>query len=357
MSNNELRIAPLIRALLETKASDLHINTGDHPSLRIDGALKKLNYPKLTPSDAEELIFPILNDRQLKKLKEKGEVDGMFAFSDEARFRFNVYKTMGTVSAALRIIPTKTPELDDLNAPDIFRNLTKLHRGLVLVTGPTGSGKSTTLASMVHEINKNHYKHIVTIEDPVEFLHTPLKSTISHREVESDTQNFATGLKYVLRQDPDVILIGEMRDSETIAAALTAAETGHLVFGTLHTNSAPKSVNRIIDSFDAAKQSQVRAMLASSLQAVISQALIPKIGGGRVAAWEIMINNDAIANLIRENKVHQIYSTMQLGQEETGMQTQTKNLVNLVNDGIITPEDALAFAYYPDELKRHLGLA
>ena len=356
MSENNLKITPLIRALLETKASDLHLNTGDHPSLRIDGSLKKLNYPKLTPNDTEELVYPMLSDRQIKRLKEKGEVDGMFPFSEEARFRFNIYKTMGNLSAALRIIPTKTPTLDELNTPEVFKNLTKLHRGLVLVTGPTGSGKSTTLASMVHEINSNYYKHIVTIEDPVEFLHTPIKSTISHREVESDTQNFASGLKYVLRQDPDVILIGEMRDSETIAAALTAAETGHLVFGTLHTNSAPKSINRIIDSFDAAEQSQIRAMLASSLQAVISQALIPKIGGGRVAAWEIMINNDAVANLIRENKVHQIYSTMQLGQANTGMQTQTKNLVNLANQGIITIENAMAFAYYPDELKRQLGL-
>ncbi len=354
---SELKIAPLIKAVIDNKASDLHLNTGDHPSLRIDGALKKINYPKLSPKDVEDLCYPMLNERQIKKLKTKGEVDGMFAFGEDARFRFNIYKTMGSLSAALRPIPTKTPTLEEINAPEVFVNLTKLHRGLVLVTGPTGSGKSTTLASMIHEINRKHYKHIVTIEDPVEFLHTPIKSTISHREVESDTENFTSGLKYVLRQDPDVILIGEMRDSETIAAALTAAETGHLVFGTLHTNSAPKSINRIIDSFDAAEQSQIRAMLASSLQAVISQALIPKIGGGRVAAWEIMINNDAVANLIREHKVHQIYSTMQLGQAKSGMQTQTKNLVNLVNQGIIKVEDAINYAYYPDELKRQLGLA
>ena len=352
----DLKIAPLIKAVIQTKASDLHLNTGDHPSLRIDGALKKINYPKLTSKDVEELCLPLLNERQIHKLKTQGEVDGMFAFNEEARFRFNVYKTLGSISAALRPIPTKTPTLEEIEAPAVFLKLTKLHRGLVLVTGPTGSGKSTTLASMINEINMNQYRHIVTIEDPVEFLHTPIKSTISHREVESDTKDFYTGLKYVLRQDPDVILIGEMRDSETIAAALTAAETGHLVFATLHTNSAPKSINRIIDSFDAAQQNQIRAMLASSLQAVISQALIPKIGGGRVAAWEIMINNDAVANLIREHKVHQIYSTMQLGQAHTGMQTQTKNLVNLVNQGIITIEDAINYAYYPDELKRQLGL-
>ena len=353
---SELKIAPLIRAVLNNGASDLHLNSGDYPSLRIDGSLKKINYPILSSADVEELCFPMLNERQINKLKTKGEVDGMFAFGEDARFRFNIYKTLGSISAALRPIPTRTPTLEDINAPELFLNLTKLHRGLVLVTGPTGSGKSTTLASMVNEINKNQYKHIVTIEDPVEFLHKPIKSTISHREVESDTEDFKSGLKYVLRQDPDVILIGEMRDSETIAAALTAAETGHLVFGTLHTNSAPNSINRIIDSFDAAQQSQIRAMLASSLQAVISQALIPKIGGGRVAAWEIMINNNAVANLIRESKVHQIYSTMQLGQSESGMQTQSKNLVNLVNQGIIEVKDALDYAYYPDELKRQFGL-
>jgi len=352
-----LKIAPLIRAVVDNKASDLHLNTGDHPSLRIDGSLKKINYPKLTGLDVEELVYPMLSKRQIEKLKQKGEVDGMFAFDEEARFRFNIYKTLGELSAALRLIPTKTPTLDEINAPDIFIELTKLHRGLVLVTGPTGSGKSTTLASMINQINRTQYRHIVTIEDPVEFLHTPIKSTISHREVESDTENFTSGLKYVLRQDPDVILIGEMRDSETIAAALTAAETGHLVFGTLHTNSAPKSINRIIDSFEAAEQSQIRAMLASSLRAVISQALVPKIGGGRAAAWEIMINNDAIANLIREHKIHQIYSTMQLGQESSGMQTQTKNLVNLVNLGMIEVSDAITYAYYPDELKRQLGIS
>jgi len=353
---SELSIAPLINALLANKASDLHLNAGDKPSLRIDGELIKLNYKTLTGEDTDKLCSIFLSENQKKRLKERGEVDGMYPFSEEARFRFNVYKTLGETSAALRLIPTKTPELHELNAPEVFKRLTKLHRGLVLVTGPTGSGKSTTLASMIHEINKNEQRHIVTIEDPVEFLHTPINCTISHREVENDTKDFTSGLKYVLRQDPDVILIGEMRDSETIAAALTAAETGHLVFGTLHTNSAPKSINRIIDSFDAAEQSQIRAMLASSLQAVISQTLIPKIGGGRVAAWEIMINNDAISNLIREHKIHQIYSTMQLGQNTTGMQTQTKNLLNLINQGIIEEEKALNAAYYPEELKRALGI-
>ena len=352
MSN--LKIEPLINAVVANSASDLHLNAGDKPSLRIDGSLVKLEYNALDGKGVEELCFPLLSEKQIEKLEQRGEIDGMFAF-EQARFRFNIYKTMGETSAALRLIPTTTPTLKDVEAPEIFQDLTKLHRGLVLVTGPTGSGKSTTLASMIHEINRTQKRHIVTIEDPVEFLHTPIKSAISHREVENDTKDFTSGLKYVLRQDPDVILIGEMRDSETIAAALTAAETGHLVFGTLHTNSAPKSINRIIDSFEAAAQSQIRAMLASSLKAVISQALVPKIGGGRVAAWEIMVNNNAISNLIRESKIHQIYSTMQLGQNTSGMQTQTKNLVNLVNQGIIEQEVAINMAYYPDELKRSLN--
>jgi twitching motility protein PilT len=352
----KLDITPLINTVLSKNASDLHLNAGDYPSIRVDGSLVKLNYKKLNGKDIEELCFPFLNQKQIEKLKNKGEVDGMFAFSQSARFRFNIYKTMGEISAALRLIPTKIPLLEDLGAPEVFKDLTKLHRGLVLVTGPTGSGKSTTLASMLNEINRNQSRHIVTIEDPVEFLHTPIKCTISHREVENDTENFYTGLKYVLRQDPDVILIGEMRDSETIAAALTAAETGHLVFATLHTNSAPKSINRIIDSFEAGEQSQIRAMLASSLKAVISQTLLPKIGGGRVAAWEIMINNDAIANLIREHKIHQIYSTMQLGQNQSGMQTQTQNLLKYVEQGIIDIDTAINYAFYPDELKRHLRL-
>jgi len=350
-----LKIEPLINTVIANNASDLHLNAGDKPSLRIDGSLKKLDYDVLDGKAVEELCFPLLSEKQIERLKDRGEIDGMFAFGSKARFRFNIYKTMGETSAALRLIPTHTPTLDDLEAPEVFKDLTKLHRGLVLVTGPTGSGKSTTLAAMIHEINSTQYRHIVTIEDPVEFLHKPIKSTISHREIENDTKDFFTGLKYVLRQDPDVILIGEMRDSETIAAALTAAETGHLVFATLHTNSAPKSINRIIDSFEAGEQAQIRAMLASSLKAVISQTLLPKIGGGRVAAWEILINNDAIANLIREQKIHQIYSTMQLGQNSSGMQTQTKNLITLVNQGIIDEETAISYSFYPDEVKRNLG--
>jgi len=349
-------IAPLINALIANKASDLHIVPRDYPSIRVDGSLVKLNYKVLTGDDVKELCYPFLRENQIKRLDTKGEVDGMFAYDENTRFRFNIYKVLGEPAAALRVIPSKIPSLKDLKTPDIFKKLTTFHRGLVLVTGPTGSGKSTTLAAMLHEINSTEKKHIVTIEDPVEFLHTSIKSTISHREVENDTEDFYSGLKYVLRQDPDVILIGEMRDSETMAAALSAAETGHLVFGTLHTNSAPKSINRILDSFPAAEQGQIRAMLASSLNAVISQTLMPKIGGGRVPAWEIMLKNDAISNLIREDKVHQIYSTMQLGQEKSGMQTQTQHLRKLVQEGVLDRDVALNYAFYPDELKKQLGI-
>ena len=352
----KLKIAPLINALLKNKASDLHIVPRDYPSIRVDGSLVKLDYKILTGEDVKELCYPIMNPRQIKKFESQGEVDGMFAYNEEARFRFNIYKVMGQPAAALRLIPSRVPSLDELKAPEVFKKLTKQHRGIILVTGPTGSGKSTTLAAMINEINTNEKKHIVTIEDPVEFLHTSKKSVISHREVESDTQDFYTGLKYVLRQDPDVILIGEMRDSQTMAAALSAAETGHLVFATLHTNSAPKTINRILDSFPAEEQSQIRAMLASSLNAVISQTLLPKIGGGRVAAWEIMLRNDAISNLIREEKVHQIYSVMQIGQEKTGMQTQTQHLKKLVEEGVVDRDVALNYAFYPDELRKQLGI-
>jgi len=252
--------------------------------------------------------------------------------------------------AAFRPIPITIPSLDDLGSPTIYKKLIKREKGIILVTGPTGSGKSTTLAAMLNEINEYEQKHIVTAEDPVEFVHTNKKSVFSHREVGNDTASFANALKYAMRQDPDVILVGEMRDKETIAAALTAAETGHLVFATLHTNSAPSTINRIIDVFPGEEQPQVRAMLSASLVAVISQSLIPKIKGGRIATSEIMVMNHAIANLIREEKVHQIYSQMQLGQEDSGMQTQTQVLVSLVKQGIISKENAIQFSNRPDEL-------
>jgi twitching motility protein PilT len=255
------------------------------------------------------------------------------------------------MAAAFRTIPIDVPSLDDLGSPEVYKKLVKREKGLILVTGPTGSGKSTTLAAMLNEINMTEQKHVVTVEDPVEFIHQNKKSVFSHRGVGEDTNSFAIALKYAMRQDPDIILIGEMRDKETIEAALTAAETGHLVFGTLHTSSAAGTINRIIDVFNGDEQPQIRAMLASSLVAVIAQALLPKMGGGRVAASEILITNHAISNLIREDKVHQIYSQMQLGQGDTGMQTQTQALQKFLREGKISKDVALQFANKPKELQ------
>ena len=345
-----LDINTLLKTVIAHNASDLHLVSGSEPQVRIDGRLVPLNLPKLTGEEIQDLCYSIITEKQKKIFEEEMELDFSFGFQNEARFRANYYKTLGDVAAAFRIIPSKVPTIDELGAPQIFKELIKREKGLILVTGPTGSGKSTTLAAMLNEINENEHKHIITIEDPVEFLHENKKSLFSFRELGTDTKSYARALKYALREDPDVILIGEMRDTETIQAALTAAETGHLVFGTLHTNSAPGTINRIIDVFPAEAQPQVRAQLSTSLVAVISQALLPKIEGGRIAVHEIMVNNPAIANLIRESKIHQIYSQMQLNQQQTGMQTQTKELQKLLMNKVISKEVALKYSNRPEEL-------
>jgi len=311
--------------------------------------------PVLTGEDIEEMTYALLTEKQKKSFEEHLELDFALLLPGIGRFRANYYRTLGDIAAAFRIIPTEIPSLDDLNAPQIYKKLIKREKGLILVTGPTGSGKSTTLAAMLNEINITENKHIVTVEDPVEFIHQNKKCVFSHRETGSDTKSFSTALKYAMRQDPDIILIGEMRDKETIEAALTAAETGHLVFGTLHTNSAPGTINRIIDVFAGDEQGQIRTMIAGSLVGVIAQVLLPKTGGGRVAVPEIMIPNHAISNLIREDKIHQLYSQMQLGQGETGMQTQTQVLIKLRNQGLISKADALQYANKPDELKKNIN--
>ena len=347
-----LDIKKLLKSVLAYGSSDLHLVVGSEPQIRIDKELRPLNLAVLDANDVEEMAYTLIEDKQKKEFEEHNELDFSFELENIGRFRANYYRTIYGIGCAFRMIPIDIPTLDEYGNPPIFKELIKREKGLILVTGPTGSGKSTTLASMLHEINLKERRHIITVEDPVEFVHTNIKSLFSQRDVGSNTASFATALKYALRQDPDVILIGEMRDAETIGAALTAAETGHLVFGTLHTNSAPGTINRIIDVFDGEEQAQVRAQLASSLVAVISQTLIPKVGGGKVATQEILITNPAIQNQIREDKVHQIYSQMQLNQQETHMTTQTQQLVELLGKNKITKENALKNSNRPEELSK-----
>jgi len=354
-AQQKLDIRKLLKSVLAFKSSDLHLVVGSEPQIRIDKELRPLNLPILNAKDVEEMAYSLIEDKQKKVFEEHNELDFSFELKNIGRFRANYYRTIHGIACAFRMIPIDIPTLDEYGNPPVFKELVKKEKGLILVTGPTGSGKSTTLASMLHEINMTERRHIITIEDPVEFVHKNMKSLFSQRDVGSDTESFAAALKYALRQDPDVILIGEMRDAETIGAALTAAETGHLVFGTLHTNSAPSTINRIIDVFEGVEQAQIRAQLASSLVAVISQTLIPRIGGGKVATQEILITNPAVANQIREDKVHQIYSQMQLNQQETKMTTQTQQLVELLQKNVISKENAIKNSNRPEELMKMIG--
>ncbi len=346
----------LLKSIKDYNASDLHLNVNSEPMLRIDGRLTPLNLPKLAKEDTIELCYSVLTEKQKSEFEENLELDFSFEIPKVARFRANYYYERENVAAAFRIIPKRPLTLNELNAPTIFKKIIKKEKGLILVTGPTGSGKSTTLAAMINEINETFAKHIITIEDPIEFVHQHKKSLISQREVGRDTKAFVNALRAALREDPDVILIGEMRDKETIGAAITAAETGHLVFGTLHTNSASQTINRIVNVFPADEQEQIRTQLSMALLGVISQSLLPKIGGGRIAAHEIMINNPAIGNLIRENKIQQIYSQLQLNQGVTGMQTMNQVLAKYVKERLIDKETAMSYSTKPEELKRMIGV-
>ncbi len=348
MSNFDIK--KLLQSVVKYGASDLHLVSRTEPQIRLDGALKPVNLPKLTGEDIEEMCYSLITEKQKLQFEEHDELDFAVLLPGIGRFRANYYRTLGETAAAFRVIPIEIPSLDDLGAPHVYKKLIKREKGLILVTGPTGSGKSTTLAAMLNEINLHEQKHVVTVEDPVEFIHPNKKCVFSHRGVGEDTASFATALKYAMRQDPDIILIGEMRDKETIEAALTAAETGHLVFGTLHTSSAAGTINRIIDVFTGDEQPQIRAMISTSLVAVVAQALIPKLDGGRIAASEILVTNHAISNLIREDKVHQIYSQMQLGQEGTGMITQSQALLKYIKEGKISRDAALQYSNKPEEL-------
>ena len=333
-------ITELLAFSVKHEASDLHLSTGNPPSIRVEGDVRKLNIPAFDAKDVNALVYDIMNDRQRKEYEENLEVDFSFEVPNLARFRVNAFNQNRGPAAVFRTIPSKILSLDDLGCPDVFRDISDTPRGLVLVTGPTGSGKSTTLAAMVDYINNYKHHHILTIEDPIEFVHDNKQCLINQREVHRDTLSFEAALRSALREDPDVILVGEMRDLETIRLALTAAETGHLVFGTLHTTSAPKTIDRIIDVFPGEEKSMVRSMLSESLRAVISQTLIKKVGGGRVAAHEIMVGTPAIRNLIREDKIAQMYSAIQTGMSN-GMQTMDQCLQNLVNRGLITKQAAM----------------
>ena len=328
-------ITELLAFSVQHKASDLHLSSGVSPMIRVDGDVRRINIPALGDKDVNNLVYDIMNDNQRKDYEQNLEVDFSFEVPNLARFRVNAFNSNRGPAAVFRTIPSEVLTLDDLGAPDIFKTISDTPRGLVLVTGPTGSGKSTTLAAMVDYINQNKHHHILTIEDPIEFVHDNKLSLINQREVHRDTHSFSNALRSALREDPDVILVGELRDLETIRLAMTAAETGHLVFGTLHTTSAPKTIDRIIDVFPGEEKSMVRSMLSESLRAVISQTLLKKIGGGRVAAHEIMIAVPAIRNLIREDKIAQMYSSIQTG-ASVGMQTMDQCLTNLVNHGIVT---------------------
>jgi twitching motility protein PilT len=342
----------LLRAMVEKGASDMHITAGSPPVLRIDGSVVPLKLPPLSKHDTKQLCYEMLTEDQRAKFEASNELDLSFPLRNVSRFRANIYVQRGAVAGAFRQIPFKILSFDELGLAPVVTEIANKPRGLVLVTGPTGSGKSTTLASIIDKINQEQRLHIMTIEDPIEYLHTHKMSIVNQREVGADTASFKDALKYILRQDPDVVLVGEMRNLETIEAALTIAETGHLVFATLHTNSAISSINRIIDVFSPHQQSQVRAQLSFTLAAVMTQVLLPRASGpGRVLAMEVMIPNAAIRNLIREDKLHQIYSQMQVGQAGSGMQTMNQALYTVYQRRLITLEQALAHSGDADEFR------
>jgi twitching motility protein PilT len=347
-------IGEVLREVVNRDASDLHLAVGVPPVVRIDGHLENLDYPVLLPNDARELIYSILSQDQRQKLETDWEVDFSYSLYGMARFRVNAYFQRGTLSAAFRLVPVGIKSIEQLGLPKILHSFCHKPRGFVLVTGPTGSGKSTTLASILDEINETRAEHIVTIEDPIEFLHTHKRCVVNQREVGTDTRGFPIALRSALRQDPDIILIGEMRDLETIQIALTAAETGHLVFATLHTQDCPQSIDRIIDVFPPYQQEQIRVQIAATLEGIVSQQLLSRAGmKGRVVACEVLMSTPAARNLIREGKTHQLYTVMQTG-NQYGMQTMNSSLADLVRHGQITKELALRRSSVPDELERLL---
>ncbi|MBN1883782.1 MAG: PilT/PilU family type 4a pilus ATPase [Deltaproteobacteria bacterium] len=346
----------LLKIMVEKGATDLHVTTGSPAMLRIDGLLVPISMEPLSATDTKNLCYSILTDSQKHKFEEESELDLSFGVKGLSRFRGNIFVQRGAMAAAFRVIPYKFMTFQELGLPPIAEEICKKPRGLVLITGPTGSGKSTTLASMINKINEERHEHIITIEDPIEYLHPHKNCIVNQREVGADTQSFKSALKYILRQDPDIVLVGEIRDLETIEAALTTAETGHIVFATLHTNNAVQTINRVIDVFPPYAQPQVRAQISFVLEAVLCQQLLPKAGGkGRVLALEVMVPNAAIRNLIREDKIHQIYSSMQVGQMKFGMQTMNQSLFSLYNKGLITLDMAMGRSTDAEELRQMLS--
>lgn len=351
-----LQIQQLFKVMVESGASDLHLTVGTAPGMRISGDIIRVKVGALTPDDTKRLVYQILTEKQKAELEKNLELDFSFGVKGLARFRANVFYSKNAVAAVFRQIPSLIPDFDALGLPRVLLDIVNVSNGLVLVTGPTGSGKSTTLAALIDRLNSTQPGHIITLEDPVEFVHTHKMSIVNQREIGADTLTFGKGLKSLLRQDPDIVLVGELRDVETIEAALTIAETGHLVFGTLHTNSTVQTINRIINVFPHEQQEQIRTLLSFVLQGVIAQQLLPKIPKGRAAVQEILRITPAIRNLIREDKIHQIYSQMQIGQDETGMTTMNQGLKKMLDGGIISSETALTYTNNPEELQRMMGL-
>ena len=353
MAESQVTLHQLLKVMFDKGASDIHITTGSPAQLRINGSLIPLKLPPLTAPETKKMCYSILTDAQKHKFEEENELDLSFGVKGLSRFRANIFMQRGAVAGSFRSIPIEIKTFEDLKLPPVVQKLSEKPRGLVLVTGPTGSGKSTTLAAMIDRINRERHEHIITIEDPIEFVHPHKNCLINQREVGADTKSFQRALKSILRQDPDVVLVGELRDIETIETALTVAETGHLVFATLHTNSCAQTINRIVDVFPAYQQPQVRAQLSFVLEGVLSQALLPRSNGqGRVLAMEIMVPNSAIRNLIREDKIHQIYSQMQVGQAKFGMQTINQSLADLYLKRLVSLDEAVGRSSDPEELRQ-----